>query len=57
MYDSVEKVINKMGAQLKRYKERLKDKKAKEAQKASPLKRKAEVSSGNDELEEDDWVE
>ncbi len=59
MYDSVEKVIDKMGAQLKRYKERLQDKKAKKAQKASPLKRKAEVSSESGELEEDesDWVE
>ncbi len=49
MYDSVEKVIDKMETQLKRYKERLKDKRAKKAQKASPLKRGAEASSVDEE--------
>jgi len=52
MYDSVEKVIGKMEGQLKRYKERLKDKKAKKAQKASPLKRRAEVFSPGEEARE-----
>ncbi|MFQ6003294.1 MAG: ribosome hibernation-promoting factor, HPF/YfiA family [Candidatus Zixiibacteriota bacterium] len=37
MYDSVEKVINKMEAQIKKYKAKLKDKKAK---KASVIKEK-----------------
>jgi putative sigma-54 modulation protein len=50
MYDSVEKVIDKMETQLKKYKERLKDKRAKKAQKASPLKRGAEASSADEEL-------
>ncbi|KPJ64105.1 hypothetical protein AMJ44_13395 [candidate division WOR-1 bacterium DG_54_3] len=47
---------SRMTAELK---QRLQDKKAKKVQKASPLKRKAEVSSESGELEEDesDWVE
>jgi putative sigma-54 modulation protein len=49
MYDSVERVIDKMETQLKRYKDRLKDKRAKEAQKASPLKRGTEASSVEEE--------
>ena len=52
MYDSVERVIGKMEVQLKRYKERLQDKQAKKAQKASPLKRGAEAESTEDESEE-----
>jgi putative sigma-54 modulation protein len=52
MYDSVEKVIDKMESQLKRYKERLKDKKAKKAQKASPWKMETEASSPEEGLEE-----
>ncbi|MGB7060905.1 MAG: ribosome-associated translation inhibitor RaiA [Candidatus Zixiibacteriota bacterium] len=52
MRDSVERVIDKMEIQLKRYKERLKDKKAKKAQKASPLRRGTEVSSPEEEFEE-----
>jgi len=52
MYDSVERVIGKMEVQLKRYKERLKDKKAKKAQKASPLKRGEETESTEEESEE-----
>ncbi len=49
MYDSVEKVIDKMESQLKRYKEKLTDKKAKKAQKAPPLERKTEDFSENEE--------
>jgi putative sigma-54 modulation protein len=52
MRDSVERVIDKMEIQLKRYKERLKDKKAKKAQKASPLRRGTEVASPEEEFEE-----
>ena len=52
MRDSVERVIDKMEIQLKRYKERLKDKKAKKAQKASPLRRGTEAASPEEELEE-----
>ena len=52
MYDSVEKVIDKMEGQLKRYKGKLTDKKAKRAQKASPQKRRAEAFSESEELEE-----
>jgi putative sigma-54 modulation protein len=52
MYDSVERVINKMQVQLKRYKERLQDKKAKKAQKVSPLKRGTEAASPEEESEE-----
>jgi putative sigma-54 modulation protein len=52
MYDSVEKVIDKMEGQLKRYKGKLIDKKAKKAQKASPPKRKTEVFSESEESEE-----
>jgi len=52
MYDSVEKVIDKMEGQLKRYKGKLTDKKAKKAQKTSPLERKTEGSSESEELEE-----
>ena len=51
MYDSVEKVIDKMGSQLKRYKGKLTDKKAKKAQKASPLERKTEGPSESEEEE------
>jgi putative sigma-54 modulation protein len=52
MYDSVEKVIDKMEGQLKRYKGKLIDKKAKKAQKALPPKRRAEVFSESEESEE-----
>jgi len=52
MYDSVEKVIDKMEGQLKRYKGKLTDKKAKKAQKTLSLERKTEGSSENEELEE-----
>lgn len=52
MYDSVEKVIDKMQSQLKRYKERLKDKKVKKAQKSSPVKGAAEESFSQEEFEE-----
>jgi len=52
MRDSVERVIDKMEIQLKRYKERLKDKKAKKAQKASPLRRGTEAASPEEEFEE-----
>jgi len=52
MYDSVEKVIDKMEGQLKRYKGKLTDKKAKKAQKALPQQRRAEASSENEEWEE-----
>ncbi len=51
MYDSVEKVIDKMEGQLKRYKDKLKDKKAKKAQKVSPVRRKAEASYADEEPE------
>jgi putative sigma-54 modulation protein len=49
MYDSVERVIAKMEVQLKRYKERLQDKKAK---KTSALKRGTEAASSEGESEE-----
>jgi putative sigma-54 modulation protein len=52
MRDSVERVIDKMEIQLKRYKERLKDKKAKKAQKASLLRRGTEAASPEEEFEE-----
>lgn len=52
MRDSVERVIDKMEIQLKRYKERLKDKKAKKAQKASALRRGTEAASPEEEFEE-----
>ena len=52
MYDSVEKVIDKMEGQLKRYKGRLKDKKVRKAQRVSPPKRGGEVSSLTEETEE-----
>jgi len=52
MHDSVEKVIDKMEGQLKRYKGKLTDKKAKKAQKTSSLERKTEGSSESEELEE-----
>ncbi len=54
MYESVEKVINKMEQQLKKYKERLKDKKAKTVQKASPQRRREEVTSMPEEMEEEE---
>ena len=53
MYDSVEKVIDKMEGQLKKYKDRLQDKKAKKAQRVSPSQRRAEVSSMTEDLEEE----
>jgi putative sigma-54 modulation protein len=52
MYDSVEKVIDKMERQLKTYKGKLQDKKAKKAQKSSPLKSGREDSSSPEEFEE-----
>ena len=54
MYESVEKVIGKMEQQLKKYKERLKDKKAKTVQKASPLGKRKETSSLPEEMEEEE---
>jgi putative sigma-54 modulation protein len=54
MYESVEKVIDKMEQQLKRYKERLKDKKAKTVQKTSPRGRKEEVSPITEEMAEEE---
>jgi putative sigma-54 modulation protein len=57
MYDSVEKVIDKMGGQLNRYKDKLTDKKAKKAQKVSLIKNKTQVSSIDDELEEGEGME
>jgi len=56
MYESVEKVINKMEQQLKRYKERLKDKKAKTVQKASPRIRRLETSTMPEEMEEEEML-
>jgi len=52
MRDSVERVIDKMEIQLKRYKERLKDKKATKAQNASLLRRGTEAASPEEEFEE-----
>lgn len=52
MYDSVEKVIDKMEGQLKRYKGKLTDKKAKKAQKVLPQERRAEAFSESEEPEE-----
>jgi putative sigma-54 modulation protein len=52
MYDSVEKVIEKMERQLKTYKGKLQDKKAKKAQKSSPLKGGKEDSASSEEFEE-----
>jgi putative sigma-54 modulation protein len=49
MYDSVEKVIDKMEGQLKRYKGKLKDKKVKKAQKASQLERESQARAGEEE--------
>lgn len=54
MYESVEKVIGKMEQQLKKYKERLKDKKAKTVQKTSPLVKRKEASSSPEEMEEEE---
>jgi len=54
MYESVEKVIGKMEQQLKKYKERLKDKKAKTVQKASPRGRREETTSLPEEMEEEE---
>ncbi len=51
MYDSVEKVIDKMEGQLKRYKGKLKDRKVKKAQKTSRMRREAEVSE-EEQIEE-----
>ena len=52
MHDSVEKVIDKMEEQLKRYKERLKDKKVRKSQKGSPVKRREETTSMTEEPDE-----
>lgn len=52
MYDSVEKVIDKMEGQLKRYKGKLQDKKIKKAQKTSQLKRETEEFAEDEEMEE-----
>ena len=49
MYDSVEKVIDKMEGQLKRYKGKLQDKKVKKAQKTSQLEREAQAREGEEE--------
>ena len=54
MYESVEKVIGKMEQQLKKYKERLKDKKAKTVQKTSPRVKREETSSLPEEMEEEE---
>jgi putative sigma-54 modulation protein len=54
MYESVEKVIGKMEQQLKKYKERLKDKKAKTVQKASPRIKREETSSSIEEMEDEE---
>lgn len=54
MYESVEKVIGKMEQQLKKYKERLKDKKAKTVQKTSPRGRQEVTSSLPEEMEEEE---
>ena len=54
MYESVEKVIGKMEQQLKKYKERLKDKKAKTVQKTSPLVKRKDASSSPEEMEEEE---
>jgi putative sigma-54 modulation protein len=51
MYDSVEKVMDKMERQLKTYKGKLQDKKAKKAQKSSPLESTREDSSSTEEFE------
>ena len=52
MYDSVEKVIGKMEGQLKRYKGKLTDKKARKAQKTLPPTSEAETSYESEEMEE-----
>jgi putative sigma-54 modulation protein len=52
MYDSVEKVINKMEVQLKRYKGKLKDKKIKKAQKTSQMKKEKEEQAIEEQIEE-----
>jgi putative sigma-54 modulation protein len=52
MYDSVEKVIDKMEGQLKRYKGKLQDKKVKKAQKTSQLEREAQARGDEEEMEE-----
>jgi putative sigma-54 modulation protein len=57
MYDSVEKVIDKMEGQLKKYKDRLQDKKAKKAQKILTSRRRAEISSMTEELEEGEMMQ
>jgi len=57
MYNSVEKVIDKMGEQLKRYKDRLQDKKAKRAQKVSLTKKRTGGSSMTEEEEEEGGFE
>jgi putative sigma-54 modulation protein len=54
MYESVEKVIDKMEQQLKRYKERLKDKKVKTVQKTSPRIKRMETSEVPEEMEEEE---
>jgi putative sigma-54 modulation protein len=57
MYKSVEEVIDKMGGQLKRYKGRLQDKKAKRAQKVSLTQKRTEGSSMTEEEEEEGGFE
>jgi len=57
MYNSVEEVIDKMGGQLKKYKGRLQDKKAKRAQKVSLTKKRTGGSSMTEEEEEEGGVE
>ncbi len=52
MYDSVEKVINKMEVQLKRYKGKLKDKSVKRAQKTSRTQKEAGERTAEEEIEE-----
>jgi putative sigma-54 modulation protein len=52
MYDSVEKVIDKMEGQLKRYKGKLQDKKVKKARKTSQLEREAPARGDDEEMEE-----
>jgi putative sigma-54 modulation protein len=56
MYESVEKVIDKMEQQLKRYKERLKDKKAKTVQKTSPRIERPGSSVMPEEIEEGEML-
>jgi len=52
MHDSVEKVIDKMEGQLKRYKGKLKDKQVKKAQKTTRLERETKARARDKEMEE-----